>query len=352
MKLIKSEYQGELYSEFERYHFIESYRIDIISDTNQKIGNITGHLVNMSRAQKDIQTGNGSNFFLELDEISQLCCNLAELIITNKSKFNGVERVYFLNNLNIQNEYLSMENEIKALKLLHSKAEVVVYSLGSTELDDEDFPERDEGYWENHEKMIRNLGWQYDETFNFFIIKDSTNWTADTIESKVNNVSVLEIKVKPSEKIFWLTLFSDPKAILGDQIYDNECYDIVHDLLSYHYAKSQLEKIEAMKLSTNLKITPLSLHFLLEYIEHFKEMRQGGGIEFVDPLVEENMDAVIEKYYKVFKNKSFSLKGEYDDLIEILFTNQTRQKINLLYKEVHEDVEEYRRSISQRLGLN
>lgn len=306
----------------------------------------------MRRALDDIQAENGSNFFLELDELSQLCCYLAEFIITNKLNFKGVERVYFLNNLNIQNKHLSMENEIEALAILHSKAEVVVYSLGSTELDDEDFPDRVESYWESHEQMIKDLGWKFDKTFNFYMYKDSKSWKFDSINRKVNETSIIDIKVKPSEKVFWLSLFSDQKAILGDQIYDDECYDIVHDLFSYHYAKSQLEKIESMKLSTTLKITPLSFHFLLEYIEHFKEMRQGGGIEFVDPLVEEKMDAIIERYYKVFINKSSILKDEYDDLIKIFFTNQTRQKVKLLYKEVQEDVEQYRRSFRQRLGLN
>lgn len=176
MILKRSNKKGTLYLNSETY-FIKRIWYDILDEsTNTKIGIITGHKLNITDALESIQSRN-SEFFFELDDQSQLLCELAEYVTENASDFTDNKKFYFLNNITFEKSHLSIENEQCVIQTLCELYDSVVYSFGKTELDDNTSEyELTEDYFSEHEKLFRKMNWFYDTHYSFFIYnKFNTN---------------------------------------------------------------------------------------------------------------------------------------------------------------------------------
>ncbi|PFJ31859.1 hypothetical protein [Bacillus thuringiensis] len=175
MKLLKSKKSKEIMDDwFESSNFIQPYWYDILDDQNNKAGIITGYSLNIPFIMNDFTINNGSDSFFEFDGISQLCHYLWSFLSHNKSSFAGKNgNLYFLNNINLFDEKANISKEKEILDILLSKYDLIVYTNGSTEVFDDYFNKRDEGYWDEHEQMLLASGWECDEGYNFFI-KENT----------------------------------------------------------------------------------------------------------------------------------------------------------------------------------
>lgn len=171
MRIKPSLERGELYLNNE-VKFIGRAWYEVINDDGTKIGNITGHRILMPYIKKDFENENGRNSFLEMDQHSQLLCNLWEYINSNFDKLTDGRRVYFLNNISLLEDYNNIETHKNVLIEFLKNMDTIIYSLGSTELDDEYFNENlPEEYWEQLESSTKDLCMHYDQTFDFYLLK-------------------------------------------------------------------------------------------------------------------------------------------------------------------------------------
>lgn len=178
MKLIQKEAEEELYFEedcpeheyTENTYFSNAFLKHIVNEKETISGDLYGRIIHADLVRNALYEGMQADFFEELDEISQLCCNVAEHILSNPSNYLDVntERILFLNRLSLSEGFNIRENEEEALNMLFNYADVIIYSFGSTELDD-DFPETDEHYWIEYEQMLNDIGWEYDPVYGFYI---------------------------------------------------------------------------------------------------------------------------------------------------------------------------------------
>lgn len=308
MKLRKSSYQGDLYFD-DRYYFTNPYRMDILDNKGKRMGEITGHIINTEALSYDIENNNGENSLYEFDALSELLLNCHQFIL-NKIPLNKLKQLHniiFLNRLSLDKEYQSMEYEKEALDLIFEHAEMVIYSFGYTELDD-DFPDGDEDYYEIYEEFLHNSNWHCDEKFDFYIKEKNAIWTHDEICERINN-PFKSIKITQKNFTFWQWLLSIAKDISQDNVFLNECFDHEHYLsmlYHYEYSKSKLNNLELwyenIIKGEIIEISPISLFVFLDYIDNMKEMRTEGScviVSFCDEEVEKNMNKILDKYYKI-----------------------------------------------------
>jgi len=174
MQLIKRKSHEELSCEeegfeYEEYNYFSNLFINsIVDEHGQIIGDMYGRLIDGEKLIESINNDEQSNFFIEMDEISQLCCHMAEFILEHEEIFEDTKKILFLNRLSLKENYISTKNEEKALELVLKDMDVVVYSFGQTELDD-DFPEQSDDYWDKYEEMLNCSGWHYIEEYEFYI---------------------------------------------------------------------------------------------------------------------------------------------------------------------------------------
>lgn len=175
MKLIHKKSDDELYCEEEGItyeedtYFSKRFQKRIINEQGEIIGDLYARIIDVEKIRGAIFEGEGSDFFFELDSISQLCCNVAEYILEIPIMHLKMKNILFLNRLSLKEEVISRENEEKALNILFDYADMVIYSFGTTELDDDDFPERSDDYWAGYERMLNEMGWKYEPLPNFYI---------------------------------------------------------------------------------------------------------------------------------------------------------------------------------------
>ncbi|MEX3624959.1 hypothetical protein [Viridibacillus arvi] len=129
----------------------------IKDEHNNAIGELTGYILHADSILSD-----EANSFLIMDGISQLLCNAHELITANKNDFSGKESVLFLNRLSLYEGHFNNELERNVISFLTSNYQAVIYSLGDTELTDNDFLEiQDRAYFEYWGKELKKNNWKY-----------------------------------------------------------------------------------------------------------------------------------------------------------------------------------------------
>lgn len=313
MKLRKSEYQGDLYYE-NKYFFTHPYRMDILDNKDKCIGEITGHIINTDIAAYDRENYNGKDFFYELDSLSELLCECHGFISQKISleRLKQLHNIIFLNRLSLYKEYRSKENEKKALELLFNHAEMVIYSYGSTELDD-DFPtDEEDSYYDNYEDFLELSGWNFDETFNFYVKEEKHKWTHDKILKRIHE-PFKKVKLTRTNFAFWQWLFSDAKEISVDNVFmfknDDDEYSellMLASLFYYNYTKSKLANLDLWNSGSlkneNIELSPFSLFVFLDYIDDLKSERtedSGVWVSFNDENIEKNIDKILNKYHKM-----------------------------------------------------
>lgn len=358
MKLQKSSNTGDLYYEEDGIYYTRPFRMDILTDKGKKMGELTGHLINMERVWMDIKRIDGSNFFVELDCISHLLSMAASYILEHKQNLKDIYNVCFLNRITLDEEYVSPENEAKALDLLFEYAECVIYSLGSTELDD-DFPEYNETYWNEHEELINKLNWVYNSQYNFYVKYRFDLWDNEAIEKRVQR-PFETIKITIKEVPFWTWLFNDAMDIAADAAYQyiekSEDWGRMYYLgclHKYEFAKDQLEVIEEWSKNDykgkvpTFNISPYSLYLFLYEISSMKEMREEGScvsVSFHDEDVEKNMTKIVNKYYKKF-NRCAHLVGfgmYFEPMVERYFKLKDDTWLESVHNDIKKKVENYR----------
>ena len=173
MKLKKSKSQGDLgyMIRVEGFNeFIERYCMDIFNEEQEVIGEVKGYVLKVDNIKLDFKLNNGRESFFTFDAISQLCCDVWEFLQSNPSFIANEEKIYFLNRFSFHSEYNEASvRDQELLRILQKKMGGIIYSCGLTELDD-DFPENPyDSYWTEHEEILLNIGWEYDEEYSFYV---------------------------------------------------------------------------------------------------------------------------------------------------------------------------------------
>lgn len=337
MKLKNIATEEDLYINRE-FYFFKSYHMEILDNKGKRIGDVFGYLIDTQKVANDIIKNQGSNFFIELDCESQLLCECAEYIIKKipRKKIQDTNNILFLNRLSLDIEYISDENELAALDLLFEHAEMIIYSCGRTELDD-DSPGRDNAYWRGYEKLLKSNDWKYSRIYDFYIKDRQDLWTRDKIMERLYR-PFTSIKLKEEELAFWGWLFSDWAAIQGDHIIEfvsdgvNYLIDVYGSsyinsiIFDYNLAKSHLDiinKWQEEKSTILIEVSPFWLHTFIDYIHDMKEMREEDSIGFDDAEVENTIDKILNKYYKKFYKlrKDTYFNVIYQPMIERYFQN-------------------------------
>ena len=351
MKLKNIANSEDLYINEECY-YISRFHMSILNNKGKKIGEVFGHLIDTEKVAADLKENSGSNFFIELDCISQLLCDCADYIINQFSlkTLQTTHNILFLNRLSLNKEYLSDEKEIEALNLLFEYAETIIYSFGRTELDD-DFPEQDnDNYFDNYGTLLEQDKWNYNEKYGFYIKIRNELWTKDKIMNRLCE-PFKKIKLKGEEFPFWIWFLTDITECEEDYIicedseeYDNDV-DTKLSIFQYDYAKSYLNSLREWDKSNEkiyINISPLLFPLFLEYIEWLKECREKDScieVCFSDPEVENNIDAIVKKYYKLFykMEKEHYFDYVYAPILSKYFKEAdefTLKKIQTIYTEI------------------
>lgn len=175
--------------------FYATQYFDIANDDGEKIGVITGRILFMEEIKQDIEDAGGRNFYIELDAESALLNEVAEFIQQNHGTFEPSDSVYFLNNVHFFQTHFNKENYRAALKLVAEKYHTVIYSYGSTDLDD---PYEFKGYsdadFEVEKSVLEEEKWAYAENYNFYCRSNSLMLLAPATVQKGKDVSEEELK--------------------------------------------------------------------------------------------------------------------------------------------------------------
>lgn len=142
--------------------YIIPLKASITDSSDRAIGELSGWMLNPSMIIFD-----EDDSYYVMDGVSELLINAHQLIIAQKylfSRTGQLEIIPFITRLSFYDEYHSLELEEKILDLLLQYYGVMIYSLGFTELDDDDFFEYQDDEWELYwEERLWELGWLRDE---------------------------------------------------------------------------------------------------------------------------------------------------------------------------------------------
>lgn len=329
----------------EECYFIKSYNVDILNNKGKKIGRAFGYLVDTQKVAADIIENEGSNFFIELDGISQLLCEYADYIIRKipLKKIQSTHNILCLNWINLDSEYLCDKNEMEALELLFENAEMIVYSLDMNNFDDT--------YLRLYEKLLKHNEWKYYKEYGFYIKSHQDMWTKDKIKERLYR-PFTKVTLNEKEFPFWEWLFTDITEIergyiidLSDMIDES---DLTLRIFQYDFAKNYLDIINKWATEpeyVSIEISPIALSLFLEYIDDMKSMREEDNcvtIEFVNTEVENTIDTIINKYHKKFHKlkKDTYIDGIYEPMLERYFEDIdefSRKKAQLIFNEILKD---------------
>lgn len=313
MKLKSILQEDELYINRECY-FIKRYHMAILDSKNKKIGEAFGHLIDTEKVATDIIESKGSNFFIELDCVSQLLCECAEYIINNipLKKIKATNNILFLNRLSLDLEYISDENDLEALELLFENAEMIIYSFGYTELDD-GFPFIDETYFNSYEALLKKSKWKYNEEYEFYIKIRKDLWTKGKIVERLFK-PFTTIKVNDEDFRYWEFIFDYIHDIEFDNIKDMHGDFFIYEtsyinscLLNYDFARTKLDVFENWEIGNNpieIELSPFSISVFLEKINSIKKFTE--YVEWED----EEIANGIEKHLNKYKRKLNKLKKD------------------------------------------
>lgn len=147
---------------FQDARFVTPLKASILDKSGQKIGELSGWWLNPYMIFDDEQ---GS--FSVLDAKSALLERAHHLIITQKPLFCRTSysgAIPFITRLSLLDEFRSPDLELKILKAFLDNNGVIIYSLGYTELDDNEFFEYQDDVWQSYwEEKLRKLGWLRNE---------------------------------------------------------------------------------------------------------------------------------------------------------------------------------------------
>lgn len=313
MKLKQKRANADLYCE--GAYYLCPYNAQIIDNNNTVIGEVVGHKVNIFRALENIEDNNGADYFFEADCMSQLLANCTSYVLYElpQTLLKRTPTILYLNRISIFEEKKTTLIHDKVLDLLIEQNGVVLYTFGSTELNDE-FPENDKGDYKEYEKYLLNGNWTKEYKYGLFSNSTDHLTTEISPEEEVTK-NVFEILIDESNiHYFMYTLDFIRTASEG----------LLTDYFSYHNKDKRLlneyactaslstEKIEELQ-SINLKEDSYYLSFnnilinayLLHYYD-FVEMinpKSVSFIQFTNKSIMKNINNCIEKYASLFYGK-------------------------------------------------
>lgn len=137
-------------------------KADIFNLSEQKIGEVSGWLLN-----PDMIIADERNAFFAMDGISHLLMCAHHLIIRQKylfSRTGWLGTIPFVTRLSLFDEFHTLELEREVLDFLLEGYGAIIYSLGYTELDDDDFFDYQGEDWTAYwEEKLWEFGWLRDE---------------------------------------------------------------------------------------------------------------------------------------------------------------------------------------------
>lgn len=142
--------------------YFSPLKVTIFDTSDQKIGEISGWWLN-----PDMIIYDERNSFWAMDGVSDLLVCAHRLIIKQKYLFcrtGWLGEIPYITRLSLCDEHRSLEFEREILTSLLKGYGALIYSLGFTELDDDDFFEYQNDEWQSYwEEKLWKLGWLRDE---------------------------------------------------------------------------------------------------------------------------------------------------------------------------------------------
>ncbi len=328
----------------EECYYIRRFHKSVLNNKGKKIGEVFGHIIDTEKVTNNLIENRGSDFFIELDCVSQLLCECADYIISQISlnRLKDMHNIIFLNRLSLDFEYSDDKNELEVFDLLFENAETIIYSFGRTELDD-NFAEQENYNSYNHKKLLKETGWQYSKEYDFYLKSREDMWTKDKIMNRLCK-PFKTFKLKEEEHPFWLWLFSDIVDNEKDLIVNYELNeDAIMNLkiFQYDYAKSYINSFNELDRKNTLviEISPILFTLFSDYTDMLKELREDNEIGFTDLEIDKVIDSTISKYHKLFYKikKENDFDGIYIPMLSRYFKNLdefTKKKIRTIYTEL------------------
>lgn len=138
--------------------------VEIFDNSGNSIGEYTGYSLNIE------EINNNLDYSLDvMDSISMLLCSAYELIVHTISDSHKYKRALFINRLTIYEEFYNKEVEKYILSNLGDSFDLIIYSLGKTELTDKAFFEhQDDKYFAQSKELLKELKWSYNSELELY----------------------------------------------------------------------------------------------------------------------------------------------------------------------------------------
>ncbi|CAM3868127.1 MULTISPECIES: hypothetical protein [Bacillus cereus group] len=156
--------------------FFRWYCMDVIDESNFVIGEVIGAAIRMRAVKQDVST-NGGSAFLGISNKVDLFNLVQEFLREDELFFNGENRVYIIDRIEFLEGYRTIENKKKVIELTYEKMGALIYPFEGEEWMN-NLSEEDQRTWEEHDNLLLDNGWEYNDDVELFFRRRRTTGEA------------------------------------------------------------------------------------------------------------------------------------------------------------------------------
>lgn len=157
--------------------FFRWYCMDVIDESNLVIGEVIGAAIRMRAVKQDVST-NGGSAFLGISNKVDLFNLVQEFLREDELFFNGENRVYIIDRIEFLEGYRTIENKKKVIELTYEKMGALIYPFEGEEWMNNLSEEDHERTWEEHDNLLLDNGWEYNDDVELFFRRRRTTGEA------------------------------------------------------------------------------------------------------------------------------------------------------------------------------
>jgi len=156
--------------------FFRWYCMDVIDESNFVIGEVIGAAIRMRAVKQDVST-NGGRVFVGISNKVELFNLVQEFLREDELFFNGENRVYIIDRIEFLEGYRTIENKKKVIELTYEKMGALIYPFEGEEWMN-NLSEEDQRTWEEHDNLLLDNGWEYNDDVELFFRRRRTTGEA------------------------------------------------------------------------------------------------------------------------------------------------------------------------------
>ncbi|WP_336769670.1 hypothetical protein [Bacillus bombysepticus] len=180
MRLRVKDVQDELVQVIEEVganKFLRRYCMDILDENGVVIGDVKGTAIRMRAVKQVASKKDAGAFIAAADSVDDIHFHVGAFLLDDELLM-GESRVYFLDEVELLEGHRTLENKKEVLDLTFKKMGALIYLFDGDEYM-RDLPEDEyEHYWEEHDEMLLNNGWEYNDDFELFFKRRKTAYEA------------------------------------------------------------------------------------------------------------------------------------------------------------------------------